>query len=96
MGSLASPGGTRLLRAVFRKNVVSMLLSSVFPSNLLIKFFQIFFGEPVVVQEFTNLVVDKSLGPVSVLEFELVDEHALQLFSLLDSLQFLSSSSTHS
>ena len=55
-------------------------------SDLHIESNQLVFRQTVVCQEFLNLVVDilSNIGVVAVLELELVDEHALELLTLLD------------
>ena len=54
--------------------------------NLRVKVSESVFGKSIVLEVFGYFIVDKlaDLGFVAVLEFELVDEHALELFALLD------------
>ena len=54
--------------------------------NLRVKVSESVFGKSIVLEVLGYFIVDKlaDLGFVAVLEFELVDEHALELFALLD------------
>jgi len=81
---------------VLRKHIRLVLLSVILPSDLIVQLFQILFGKPVVVQEFADLSVNDSLSLVAILKLELVDQHSLQLFSLLDALELFPPCSTHS
>ena len=69
-----------------RQNVVLFISKLDLLVDLSVKALEVGFSESIVLEEASDLVIDvlADLRLVSVLEFEFVDEHALELLSLLD------------
>lgn len=80
-----------------RQNVVLFISKLDLLVDLSVKALEVGFSESIVLEEASDLVIDvlADLRLVSILEFEFVDEHALELLSLLDIHQLFLASFSH-